>query len=508
MKTKAVHICGTGSGVGKSVLVTALCRIFMQEGYKVCPFKAQNMALNSFVTREGEIGRAQATQAQACGIEPSVDMNPILIKPSSDTGAQIIVRGKPVGNMDVLEYIKYKKKAVKIVQGSYNRLKKEYDLIVMEGAGSPAEINLKKHDIVNMKMAEFAGSPVLLVGDIDKGGVFASLYGTVSLLNKKEQKRIKGLIINKFRGDKSLLEGGIKSLEKKTNKKVMGVVPYFSAGGIYASGMKDINLPEEDSLYLETRNNPGYLKDSINISVIKLPHISNFTDFDSLESEKNVMLKYAVSEQDFNNADIIILPGTKNTIGDFVWLKTKGLTEKIKSRVDAGSILIGICGGFQMLGRRILDPYGIESAIKETHGLELIDMVTTIKSKKKTFQVKAKELVSGMELNGYEIHHGETKIFDGILPFCEIKERLGKSVSIKDGARNKEWSVWGTYIHGIFDNAGFRKTLLDKIRLKKKMTVYPDCNIFNQNQEFDKLAHLVRENIDMDYLYRIIDKEV
>ena len=331
--TKAIQVCGTGSGVGKSVIVTALCRLFLQDGFRVCPFKAQNMSLNSFVTKDREeMGRAQVTQAQACCLEPRADMNPILIKPTGDTASQIIVQGRPIGNMTAREYQNKKTKAglFKKVKESFNRLKKEYELIIIEGAGSPVEINLKKHDIVNMRMASFANAPVILAGDIDKGGVFASLVGTLELLEEKERKLIRGFIINKFRGDRRLLRDGLDFLEEKTGIPVIGVIPYF----------KDIRIPEEDSVVLENRvkslESRGKTKEKIKIAVIKLPHISNFTDFDALENEADVNLSYINNKDELDSPDVIILPGTKNTIKDLLWLKESGIAKQILRTMDYG----------------------------------------------------------------------------------------------------------------------------------------------------------------------------
>ncbi|MFH1128602.1 MAG: cobyric acid synthase, partial [Candidatus Omnitrophota bacterium] len=366
MKSASIQICGTGSGVGKSVIVAALCRIFLQDGYKVAPFKAQNMALNSYVTLDGkEMGRAQVTQAQASGIEPTVDMNPILIKPNSDTGAQIIVRGKPIGNMSVAEYTKYKNSGFGIIRQSLRKLLDEYEVVVMEGAGSPAEINLKSHDIVNLKIAEYAKAAVILVGDIDKGGVFAWIVGTLELLSKKERKMIKGIIINKFRGDKTLLMPGIEFLEKRTGIKVLGIVPYY----------RDINIPEEDAVPLDSfKEKDGKKEHKLNIDVIYLPHISNFTDFDALEREDDVRLRYVKSPQELEIPDMIIIPGTKNTISDLKYLKKCGLAKKIKSIINSNrtTTLVGICGGYQMLGNKIFDKDGLESKHGEEEGLKLL----------------------------------------------------------------------------------------------------------------------------------------
>ena len=501
--TKAIQICGTGSGVGKSVIVSALCRIFLQDGYRVCPFKAQNMALNSFVTKEaGEIGRAQAVQALACRIEPTVDMNPILIKPTSDVGAQVIVRGKPIGNMDARRYTDYKSRLVPIVRKSFDKLSNKYEVIVIEGAGSPAEINLKSHDIVNIKMAQYAKAPLILVGDIDKGGVFASLVGTLELLTKKERKMIKGFIINKFRGDKSLLNSGIDFLEKRTGIKVLGVIPY----------LKNILIPEEDSVSLERQTpDTGHRTPNtelINIAVIKLPHISNFTDFDALEREVDVRLRYVKRPEELNSPDILIIPGTKNTIADLRWLKDSGIASKILSaiRYPLSAILIGICGGYQMLGSKIYDRHGLESKSKKVEGLGILPIETHLKTVKILAQVKAKDLLSGLELSGYEIHHGHTRITGDCEPLFKIFQRNGKKTRYFDGVSSNNGRILGTYIHGLFDSTAFRQSFLNRVRFKKGWPLLSQAADFDPDSEIDKLAKLVRENLDMKYLYKILDK--
>ncbi len=494
----AIQICGTGSGVGKSVIVAGLCRIFLQDGFKVAPFKAQNMALNSFVTHEGgEIGRAQATQAQACRLKPTVDMNPLLIKPTSDTGAQIILRGKPIGNMSAGEYIDYKNKAGREVLASFKRLKNEFELIVIEGAGSPAEINLKAHDIVNMKMAEAADAPVLLVGDIDKGGVFAWLVGTLELLTGRERKRIKGFIINKFRGDKTLLKPGIDFLEKKTGIKVLGTVPYF----------RDIRIPEEDSVSLDSFA-PGKARAEgvLNINVIYLPHISNFTDFDALENEPDVRLQYVGRGQSLDNPDVIIIPGTKNTMADLNYLKESGLAKGILSIIKARpeTTVIGICGGYQMLGQKIYDPDKTESMKKEVDGLGILPITTDFEKEKVLAQVQAKEIISGLKVWGYEIHHGRTQSLKNYRPAFRIIERQGQKVKDFEGAITKNGRIWGTYIHGVFDEDAFRRDFLNRLRLKKGWLPLPQRVTFNLDKEIDKLAGLLRENIDIDLLYKLL----
>lgn len=497
--SKAIMIQGTGSSVGKSVITAALCRIFLQDGYKVCPFKAQNMALNSFVTKEGgEMGRAQVAQAQACGIEPHVDMNPILIKPTGDSNAQVIVQGRPVGNMPAVKYHSYKKKALNKVMDSFDRLKKQYEIIVIEGAGSPAEINLKKEDIVNMKMAQIANAPVLLVGDIDKGGVFASLVGTLELLDKKERNRIKGFIINKFRGDKLLLKSGLSFLEKKTGKPVLGVIPY----------LRDIRLSQEDSTALEdrkqrTENRRQKREEMINIRVIKLPYISNFTDFDALENEPDVRLDYVSDKNGLSGAHIIIIPGTKNTVKDLVWLKENGFADRILSTVnyDSSTMLIGICGGYQMLGRFIFDSGKIESTRKKMEGLGLLPISTTFKPEKVLSQTQAVDIETGIEVKGYEIHHGRTL---SLAPCKELFKIKGQ-VSV-DGKKTKDGRIWGTYLHGIFDNDGFRSDFLNRIRAKNGLKIVKQAdNNFSPENDFDKLADLVRTNINMKLLYNILN---
>lgn len=500
IRTRAIQICGTGSGVGKSIMVSALCRIFLQDGYRVCPFKAQNMALNSFVTKEaGEMGRAQAVQAQACRIEPSTDMNPILIKPTVDIKAQIIVQGKPLSNMSAQKYIRYKSKLIRIVKESFRRLADKYEIMVIEGAGSPAEINLKSHDIVNMKMAAFAKAPVILVGDIDKGGVFAWFIGTLELLNKKERKMIRGFIINKFRGDRSLLESGIDFLEKKTGIRVLGVVPYY----------RDISIPQEDAVPLDNLEKKASKKEhQLNIDVIYLPHISNFTDFDALGKEADVNLRYINRAEELNSPDIVIIPGTKNSFEDLEYLRKSGLSEKITAIIkdNPKTILIGICGGFQMLGKKIYDNVGMESRRKKIDGLGILEIATYFKKDKILSQVKARETASGLEVSGYEIHHGITKNLKDYKPAFEVIERQGVKTENSDGAISENGNIWGTYIHGIFDADNFRRDFLNRIRSRKNLQSVSQMTTFNTDKEIDKLARLVRDNIDMKLLYKILGK--
>ncbi|MEW6618052.1 MAG: cobyric acid synthase [bacterium] len=490
-KAKTIQICGTGSAVGKSVLVAGLCRIFLQEGFKVAPFKAQNMALNSAVTQDGlEIGRAQAMQAQACGLKPTVDMNPVLLKPTSNVDSQVIIYGKPIGNMSAFQYYNYKSKIFPQVKESLNRLRQEFDIVVIEGAGSPAEINLKKYDIVNMRIARLIKSPVLLVGDIDRGGIFAWLLGTLQLLSESEKKLVKGFIINKFRGNKALLKNGLRFLEKESGKKVVGVVPYYD----------DIKLPQEDSLFFDQPKKSRVKEDAIKIVVVRLPHISNFTDFDVFEQEE-VDFEYSVDINDIKKADCIILPGSKNTCDDLEFLYEKGIVEVIKQKAEQGCVIVGICGGYQMLGNNIRDTFGVEGK-KSVQGLGLLDMETQFNKEKNTYLVQAKDLTRNLLINGYEIHHGLTKI-NGSYLFLIIK-RGDKKVHIKDGAVNYAGNVWGTYIHGLFDNHLFRHNFLNELRKKRGLPIKQVMGEFSQDKEYDKLADLLRENLEMEFIKEII----
>ncbi|MDP3786618.1 MAG: cobyric acid synthase [Candidatus Omnitrophota bacterium] len=503
-RAKTLHISGTGSGVGKSVIVSALCRIFLQDGYKVCPFKAQNMSLNSFVTKDGgEIGRAQAFQAEACGIEPAVDMNPILIKPTGDKHAQVIVHGKPVANMSALAYVRNKKRLSKSALESFDRLKDKYELMVLEGAGSPAEINLKSHDIVNLKMARYAAAPVILVGDIDKGGVFAWLVGTLELLEKEERKQIKAFIINKFRGDVKLLKSGIDFLEKRTGIKVLGVIPYF-----HPSGRNGIKISEEDSVSLGNFDaNVTNGRRKLNIDVIYLPHISNFTDFDALEKEPDVRLRYIKDLDSLDKPDVIIIPGTKNTAGDLRYLKESGFAKKMQVIMEdnRSAVLIGICGGFQMLGTKIRDPYKAESRQGDVDGLGILKMETVFGKDKVLSQVKAVEARSGLVVSGYEIHHGKPRNIKKYAPAFNIIEREGERVRRAEGVVALNGRIYGTYIHGIFDADIFRRKFLNRIRSKKGWGALSRTTIFSPDRELNKLAGLVRKNIDMKYLYKIVE---
>ena len=501
----AIMVQGTASNAGKSVIATALCRILYQEGYRVAPFKAQNMALNSYPTRDGgEIGRAQVVQAEAAEVEPTVDMNPILLKPCSDKGCQVIIHGKVYRNMTAQEYYAFKEQAFTFVRDSYRRLAQAFEIIVIEGAGSPAEINLRDWDIANMRIAEMANSPVLLVADIDRGGVFASIVGTMELLSEKERERIKGYIINKFRGDMDLLSPGLSFLGERTGLPVLGVIPYF----------REISIPGEDSVCLEDgRGEHGTERVSIRIGVIRLPHISNYTDFDSLVQEPGVRVRYLVKAEEVYNTDVVVIPGSKNTIGDLIYLKKEGFEKAILRHHKKGGTIVGICGGFQMLGLRVEDPWGMESDFREVQGMGLLNAVTTLEQEKATFQVEAvpvsgRPYGEGWRLEGYEIHLGRTILGEGPAPFLKVFRRDGKGTVVLDGAISSDGKVWGTYIHGIFDHPGFRRSFLNTIREQKGLPPLDSPLTFNgrdfRRRQYDELARLVRNSLEMERVFQIM----
>ncbi len=502
-------IQGTASHVGKSVLVAALCRIFVQDGYRVAPFKSQNMALNSFVTKDGgEMGRAQVVQAEAACIEPTVDMNPILLKPTGNASSQVVVLGKPVGNFSARQYhLDYATGALRIIGEALNRLRQAYDIVVIEGAGSPAEINLQEHEIVNMRIARMAGAPVLLVADIDKGGALASVVGTLELVSDQDRARIAGFVINKFRGDLNLFQPAVDFLEQKTGRAVFGVVPYF----------QEFRIQEEDTIPSDrspSLNLTGH--ECLDIAVIRLPHIANFTDFDPLEDEPDVRLSYAVRGNQLEKPDLIIIPGSKNTIEDLYFLQRSGLADRIADLSNSGTPVIGICGGFQMLGSELNDPLHAESTISRIDGLQLLNISTTFYSEKVTTRVRA--VVSGAgslltgtegnEITGYEIHMGKTELAPDVCPAFRIVESSGREVNTPDGAVSRDGLVFGTYIHGIFDNHRFRRQVLNNLRAKKGfMPLALAASIpaaTQRNKDLDKLAALVRSSLDMKKIYVVM----
>lgn len=492
-KTKCLMVQGTGSNAGKSIIVAALCRILLQDGLRVAPFKAQNMSLNSYVTRDGgEMGRAQVVQAQASKIDPDVRMNPVLLKPNSDMGSQIIIRGKPVGNMDFQEYIDFKTKPFEAAKEDFESLAAEYDAVIMEGAGSPAEVNLKKNDIVNMNMALYAKAPVLLVGDIDRGGVYASFIGTMEVLTEAERNLVAGFLVNRFRGQKKFLDSAHTYVLQHTGRPVLGVVPY----------LHNLGLPEEDSVSFKE----GLIKDIVPdrehvvVAVIDLPHISNFTDFDALNIEPDVRLRVVKNPADLGEPDAIILPGSKNVMGDLTFLKETGMDKRILDlAAKKKTEIVGVCGGFQILGNQIEDPYGIESPDKATlSALGLLSVSTYLSQDKTLKRIDAKHLLSGKPLTGYEIHHGLTA-GDNLISVVEGED--GKII----GLGTADGNIWGTYLHGVFDADGFRRWFIDRLRVKRGL---PACNqicaVYDLEPAFERLAAVVRENIDMKAIYKIL----
>lgn len=484
---KVIMVQGTMSNAGKSLLVAGLCRIFKQDGYRVAPFKSQNMALNSFITEEGlEMGRAQVMQAEAAGIKPSVCMNPILLKPTNHVGSQVIVSGEVLGNMSARDYFSHKKSLIPDIKKAFRKLEELADIIVIEGAGSPAEINLKANDIVNMGMAEMVDAPVILVGDIDRGGVFAQLLGTLILLEDEEKERVKGLVINKFRGDKTILDPGIAMLEERGNVPVVGVVPYM-----------ELSLEDEDSL---TERFDKTEISCIDLAVIRYPRISNFTDFNVFEQIPGVSVRYVTNVRELQNPDMIVLPGSKNTMEDLKWMRQNGLEAAVKKKSEQIPVF-GICGGYQMLGMEIADPHGCESG-GSMRGMELLPLKTTLKPEKTRCQTTGNipELkgmfsnLSGFAYVGYEIHMGETNTTES-----------ESTVPVVVCGANP--NVYGTYIHGIFDQAEIASGIVQKLAEKKgvKLEEYAvmDYQKFKE-QQYDKLAEILREYLDMEAIYGIL----
>lgn len=504
---KPIMIQGTGSGVGKSVLCAAFCRIFLQDGLRAAPFKSQNMSLNSFVTRDGlEMARSQAVQAEAAGIEPSVEMNPLLLKPSSDTRCQVVLNGKVMGDYSASDYGAYQRDVWSTIQESFHRLSRDHDVIVIEGAGSPAEVNLKDRDFVNMRTAEMADAPVLLAADIDRGGVFASIVGTLELLEPGERARIKGFIINKFRGDLSLLAPGLDFLYARTGIPVLGVVPFY----------RDLYIQEEDGVPLEASSGYGASgaelnsRSTIQIAVIHLPHLSNFTDFDALAAESDVRVRYVRASSELKGADVIVIPGSKNTIGDLLYLRETGMEQRIKEFAASGGMVAGICGGYQMLGTAIRDPHQVDGTASEAAGLGLLPVTTVMEKEKRTVQVAARSFASDLwagnvEVKGYEIHMGRTTRCDGARPAFHLQN---DGRTCEDGAVSSRLRAWGTYLHGVFDNDGFRKSFLDRIRKQKGIEAAAAGSYGRLKQEgYEKLAAIVRGSLDMKKVYDILQNK-
>ncbi|QLL69184.1 cobyric acid synthase [Lactobacillus sp. 3B(2020)] len=495
---KAVMFQGTASDSGKSWLAAAVCRYLVDQGLKVAPFKAQNMALNSFITDKGdEMGRAQVYQAEAARVKPDVLMNPVLLKPSTDKDSQVIVLGKVLADMDSVSYYNYKQKLAPKVLAAYKKLADQNDVVILEGAGSPAEINLNEHDIVNMGMARMADVPVILVADIDKGGVFASIYGTIKLMPPEDQKRIKGIIINKFRGDKKLLEPGNKMIEELTGVPVIGVLP-----------MTDIDIDEEDSVVLSRKNKQVDQSKALDVAVVDLNRISNFTDFHSLEIEPDVSVRYVHEPSELGQPDIVILPGSKNTNEDLVALKKNGFDSQILNAHRKGSRVVGICGGYQILGQRLADPDAIESSIKEQRGLGLLDTETVFNPVKTTTQSIAKH--GHFDLKGYEIHMGTTKLGPNARPFATIISTNGKEEQRLDGAMNTDGTVLGTYLHGVFDNEHWTRHFLNEVRVAKGLAPLVNTKVSlsdYKNHQYDRLAQMFKENVDLKKFNAILAGE-
>ena len=510
-RARPLMIQGTASNAGKSLLTAAFCRILLEDGVRVAPFKAQNMSLNSFVTpRGGEIARAQAVQAAACRIDPDVRMSPVLLKPGSETGSQVIVAGKPAGHMRVREYQAYKKTAWEEVKSSYDSLASEYDAIVLEGAGSPGEVNLKQGDIVNMRMAQYARAPVLLAGDIDRGGVFAGFVGNMEVMEEWERKLVAGYIVNRFRGDASLLDPAFTYMREVTGRPVLGVIPY----------LRDHGVPEEDSVNFKDSsaffaprdahsngNGNGSRRTdaqgaqsgpALDIALIDLPYISNFTDFEPLAREPDVSLRIVREGDSLGRPDAVLLPGTKNSLHDLEYLNRSGLSREIEALAGLHSAeIVGICGGMQMLGRAIHDPGQIESSRGSRAGLKLLNLESTLAAEKTLRQVRAVHRPSGMELTGYEIHHGRT-----VAPAEQTIMTLEGEVG---GVADDSGRVWGAYLHGIFDGDEFRRWFLDRLRTRRGLAPLREIQVrYDLEPVFTRLAAHVRENMDMDAVYRIM----
>ena len=496
-RAKAIMVQGTMSGAGKSLIAAGLCRIFAQDGLAVAPFKSQNMSLNSAVTPHGfEIGRAQALQAQACGIPAEPAMNPILLKPTTDVGSQVVVMGKPVANMAARDYFKYKTSLIPTVRAAYDDLASRHDVVVIEGAGSPVEINLKHNDIVNMGMAKMAASPVLLVGNIDCGGVFAQLVGTHALLEDDERRMIKACVINKFRGDVTLLQPGLDELERRMGVPVAGVVPYTP-----------LDLDDEDGF--SAMQGAGGANALLDIAVVRLPHISNFTDLDALAALPEVRVRYVTHAEELGRPDLVVLPGTKATLGDLAWLRACNLDAALRQHAVAGGLVLGICGGYQMLGLEIHDPLGMEGGGRQ-EGLGLLPVRTTFTQEKTlcssvgaTLQLEGPFAdLSNLDIAGYQIHMGQTTL-EGGMPFCLLTD------AYEDGC--VAGTVMGTYLHGLFDSVPFTQALIDMLLARKGMTgvrINAQDRAARREHQLDMLADTLRTSLDMDLVYRILEEGI
>ncbi|MGZ4112727.1 MAG: cobyric acid synthase [Tumebacillaceae bacterium] len=498
---KAIMVVGTSSDVGKSLLVTGLCRIFKEEGWRVAPFKSQNMSLNSYITLDGgEIGRAQGVQAEACGVEATTDMNPILLKPKGNMTSEVIVHGKHFADMEAFSYRNdFVPKVLAKISESMERLAEDYDLVVAEGAGSPVEVNLKERDIANMRVAEMLDCPVILVADIERGGVFASIVGTLELLEPEERARVKGVVINKFRGNKDLFLPGVAWLEEKTGVPVLGVVPHF-----------EHDVDPEDSLALDSLKLKGkdVRKSEIDVVMIRFPLISNFTDVSPLIDEVGVHVRFVTSVRELGQPDVILLPGSKNTVQDLLWMEKQGLVEAIRDRYAQGSWVVGVCGGFQMLGANLFDPENVESVLDHLQGIGLLTVDTTFVQEKRTVRNHGQLLMApwqGHEVEGYEIHLGRTD------RKREAKAFLQFASGEQDGAVSEDGKVFGTYLHGIFQNRGFTRAFLNEIRVRKgyaPLSGDVESEAVRREKSYEKLADHLRRNLDIERLMAIVERQM
>jgi adenosylcobyric acid synthase len=504
MTASVLMVQGTASSVGKSLLVTALCRMFRRAGLRVAPFKSQNMALNSAVTVDGlEIGRAQAVQAEAAGILATVDMNPILLKPEGERTSQVVVLGKPIGSMSAVEYHQYKPRLSQVIAGSLARLRAEYDLVVIEGAGSPAEVNLKSRDIVNMHVAELADAKVILVGDIDRGGVFAAFVGTLELLEPSERARVAALVINKFRGDVALLEPGLDFLTRRTGKPILGVVPHVA----------NLRIAEEDSVSLHdraARRRPA--THQLDLLVIRFPRLSNYDDVEALEHEADVVVRFVDTMQDIAAADLVILPGSKHTVSDLEWMRSNGIASAIEQRIHRGDPVLGLCGGCQMLGEVIEDPDAVESSQASVRGLAALPLRTRFERGKRTAQVQARvaspsfltdHAHSDEVIAGYEIHMGRVEPIGECARPLQIHRRNQDLTEVLDGAMSPTGTVVGTMIHGLFENDGLRASTLAFLRKRRGLPVSAGPRIASKQEEYDRLERAVSDHLDRELLWKI-----
>jgi adenosylcobyric acid synthase len=498
MAARTLMIQGTASHVGKSTLTAALCRLFVKRGFRVAPFKAQNMSNNSFVTPEGrEIGRAQAVQAAACRVAPRSDFNPVLIKPSGERTAQLMVDGRVAGVLSTRDFGRIRREYFETVCGALNRLRAEFDLVILEGAGSPAEINLRDYDIVNMRMAQAANAPVLLVGDIDRGGVFAALLGTMVLLEPDEQRYVKGFLINKFRGDIDLLASGIRRLEGRMGIPCLGVVPHLGAPAV----------PQEDSLGWEAwPETPPVGSDKLTIGVVDVPAISNFTDFEVLCREPDVQL-VKIDGMIGRRLDALIFPGTKSTADALQYVRKRSIDHVARRVLAEGGTVIGICGGYQILGRKISDPYGVEFDTPEADGIGLLDVMTSFAREKVTVQVRGSHRETGCPVEGYEVHMGRTTIGDGIEPLLDL-EKSDHAARRTDGAISRDSRILGTYLHGLFDAHLFRRTFLNRLRAAKGWAPLSLHTVPSLDEDLDRLADFIEQHIDLPGIETIVDRGV